>query len=264
MPKLLRQIVLFGAPILVGTINLAHPVVSAYPNVYHALLHQGGWWLALHFLNLAAFPLLGLAAYLLTEDWHGLATTVSRGSIAAFIPLYAAFDAMVGIGTGTLVQSARSLPAPQLAVVEPIIQAYWASGTANALATLGSVAWGIGLLAAAVAITPEGRRMAVTALAVAGFALVGWGVATGSSGTLLWWGAVGVVAVAVLALNRWRPAAALLALAAMLFGTTHVIPYGPLGAACFLAAALWLQLSRRSVADAEEQGVAQAGAASSS
>ncbi|MBX5449926.1 hypothetical protein [Thermogemmatispora sp.] len=260
MKKLLRLIILFGAPLLVGAINLAHPVVSAYPTVYHALLHQGGWWLVLHFVNLAAFPLLGLAVYLLTADWRGLAVTVSRGAIAAFIPLYAAFDAMVGLGTGTLVQSARTLSAEQLAVVEPIIQAYWASSTANILATLGSAAWGLGLLAATVAITPAGRRLAGTALAVAGFALVGWGVATGSSGTLLWWGAVALVALAVLGLNHGRPMASLLALAAMFFGTTHVTPYGPLGAACFLAAALWQQLSRQPGADPEARDVAPAGA----
>ncbi|MBX5451628.1 MAG: hypothetical protein IRZ24_16320 [Thermogemmatispora sp.] len=262
MKKVLRLIVLFGAPLLVGTINLGHPVVSAYPNVYHALLHQGGWWLVLHFLNLAAFPLLGLAVYLLTEDWRGPAATVSKGAIAAFIPLYAAFDAMVGLGTGTLVQSAHTLPPEQLAVVEPIIQAYWASSTANILATFGSAAWGISLLAAAVAITPPGRWLAVTALAVVGFALVGWGVASGSSGTLLWWGAVALVALAVLGLNRGRPVATLLALAAMLFGTTHVIPYGPLGAACFLAAALWLQLSQQPAADPKARDVTPAGAAS--
>jgi hypothetical protein len=156
---------------------------------------------------------------------------------------------MVGIGTGTLVQSARTLPPEQLAIVEPVIQAYWDSGTANALATLGSAAWGIGLLALAVAMTPQGRgrRLAVTALAVVGFALVGWGVAAAQSGTPLWWAAVALIALAVLALNRFRPAAMLLALAAMLFGTTHVVPYGPLGAACFLAAALWLQFEVRRV-----------------
>jgi hypothetical protein len=195
------------------------------------------------------------------RDEQGLAATVSKGAIAAFIPLYAAFDAMVGLGTGTLVQYSSSLPPERLAVVQPVIEAYWSSGTANALATIGSAAWGIGMLAAAVAMTPQGRRLAVTAVAVIAFALVGWGVASGNSGTLLWWVAVAILGLAVLVLSRLHPPAALLTLAAMLFGTTHVIPYGPLGAACFLAAALWLQLStRRTVRTGE--GRLQAGVAS--
>jgi integrase family protein with SAM-like domain len=62
-----------------------------------------GWWITLHVLNLAGFPLLVLPAYLLVKDVNNAAATVAKIAIAIFVPIYTAFDALAGIGTGTLV-----------------------------------------------------------------------------------------------------------------------------------------------------------------
>ena len=58
----------------------------------------------MHLLNLVGFRLVGFAGYLLTEVIHTPAAIVSRVAVVVFIPIYAAFDALAGIGTGTLVQ----------------------------------------------------------------------------------------------------------------------------------------------------------------
>src|SRR5689334_19678583 len=102
MPIRLRQLLLFGPPALVAVINLGHPVLP--PAVYSGVLHHLRWWLTLHLINLVLFPLMGLSAYLLIKDVHNAAGTVSKIAIAVFVPIYAAFDALMGIGTGTLVQ----------------------------------------------------------------------------------------------------------------------------------------------------------------
>ena len=98
MSKRLEQLLIFSAPLLVGLLNLFHPMFR--PPVYAGLIQHISWWIPLHLLNLVLFPLLGLAGYLLVKDVHNLASVVARVALALFIPLYAAFDALAGIGTG--------------------------------------------------------------------------------------------------------------------------------------------------------------------
>jgi hypothetical protein len=243
VPRYLRYVIMIGAPLFVGAINLTHPIVMTAPSVYHAVLHHLDWWILLHLLNLAGFALLGLAVYLFMQREQGVAATLSKAAIAVFVPFYVGFDALIGIGTGVLVQYASTRPADQLAVIEPAINAYWTSGMATLLATVGSIAWGIGMVTAAIAIAEPVRRPAVTALAAIPGAVVGWGVATNSAGTPVWWVAVAVTALAILGVSRRFPAM-LLALAGILFGTTHVVPLGPLGMACLVMALAWRLLAR--------------------
>jgi hypothetical protein len=242
MPKYLRTAIVIGVPLFVGLLNLTHPAVTAGSSVYHAVVHHLGWWLLLHMLNLVGFALLGLGVWLLVQHHAGVAGTISSVAIAVFVPFYVGFDALIGIGTGVLVQYASTRPQNQLPVLEPAISAYWASGMATILAAVGSIAWGLSMVGAAVALTAPRRRPATAALGLLPLAVTGWGVATNSAGTLVWWGVVALTALAMAAVSRHLPAM-LLALAAMLFGTTHVAPLGPLGMACLAGAAVWLKLA---------------------
>src|SRR5579885_2732231 len=165
MPKLLRYVLLFGGPLFVGTINLGHPIVSS-GGVYQTVSSHVAWWLILHVLNLVGFALAGLAAYLLLREERCLAATIGRIALAVFIPFYLGFDALIGLGTGTLVQYASNLPPNQLPEAKLAIEALWTSSLGMILATLGSVAWGIALFSGAVALTDPGRRRVVTALTV--------------------------------------------------------------------------------------------------
>ena len=109
---------MFGAPTLLGLVSLAHPVVS--PPIYPAILGHLPWWVRLHALNLALFPLFALAAWLLLQEVR---------------------------------KEARGLPEGQLITAGALIDAYWTSPTIQALAVFGSIAWVVGMLAAAVAFT---------------------------------------------------------------------------------------------------------------
>jgi hypothetical protein len=60
--------------------------------------------------------------------------------------------------------------------------------------------------------------------------------------TPAWWLTTVTAAVVMAIFARPRAPAALLTLAGALFGATHVRPTGPMGAACFLAAAALLEL----------------------
>jgi hypothetical protein len=241
MSKVIRQIILFGAPVVVGVMNLFHPVHFEMTGIYDAVQQQVAWWITLHFVNLLSFPVLGLAVYLLIKDTPGTAALVGKVALAVFVPTYTGFDALAGIGTGTLIQNARGLSPDQLAVVKPTIDAYWASAAVTVLATIGSIAWSVSMTAAAIAFVEPKRRPAMLALGVAAGGVVGWGVATSSFGTWPWWMTVGLVGLIGLVVSRpWLPGT-LLILAGVFFGTTHVVPYGPLAMVCLVGAAAWLE-----------------------
>jgi hypothetical protein len=164
MPTWLRRILLLAPPILVAALNVAHPMARS--PIYSGMVHHVDWWICLHLLNLVGFPLVGLAGYLLTQGIYHPAAIVSRVAVAVFIPIYAAFDALTGIGTGTLVRLVSRLAPDQSTTFEPILTAYWTSGTITAIAVIGSIAWTIAMLSAAVALTSPARRRPAALLSV--------------------------------------------------------------------------------------------------
>ena len=244
----LYPIVLFGGPLLVGAVNLMHPMVI--PPVYQSIAPHITWWIALHFLNLLLFPLLGLSAYLLVSEIPGFAAGLSRIAIALFIPLYAGFDALVGIGTGVLVWNASRLPASQLSVVAALIDKYWASNVTSAVAASGSIAWVIAMLAAATAFTAPERRRTTAVVSLIIFMAGGWAMENlflphPGATPLLWWVISLGSGLLIFAVSKPRIVPSLLVLAGSLFGAAHVPPTGPLAMLCFLIAAGFAKTSLR-------------------
>jgi hypothetical protein len=237
MARWLRLIFLFVPPICVGALNVMHPI--AHTPIYGGILHHVDWWIGLHLLNLAGFPLVGFSAYLLTDGVNTPAAILSRTAAAIFIPIYAGFDALMGIGTGTLVKVISTLSPDQTAAFEPILDAYWNSGTIMATAVVGSIAWTISLLSAAVALTVRERRWLVGLASFIIFFVIGWArtnLMSGDGGTIstAWWIVLGVIGGAMLVVGKPRVLAILMVSAAVLFGAAHPMPTGPLGLACFL------------------------------
>jgi hypothetical protein len=151
MQNRLRLSVVFAVPLLVALLNLAHPIVRA--PVYDGIFLNLEWWITLHLLNLAGFPLLGLAAYLLIKDCKNAAAMVAKIGIAVFVPVYAAFDALAGVGTGTLVREVSCLSPDQSTSFRPTVDAFWNSPPLATTAAVGSIAWAIAMLSTAVAVT---------------------------------------------------------------------------------------------------------------
>jgi len=251
MSKELRRLILFAAPLFVGVINIFHPVHFEPTGIYEGIHNLVGWWILLHILNLFGFALLGLAAYLLIEDQHGIAATIAKVMIAIFIPTYAGFDSIIGIGTGVLVRYANGVPVNQLTILDPTINAFWSNNVAAMLAILGSVTWGFGMSLSAVTFTESKRRPAVLILGFIAGAVTGWGYSSSMFGTIPWWIAVLLVGAICLIVARPSVPASLLIISGILFGTTHVVPYGPLGLACFVIAVVLLQFEPNKVTRSE-------------
>jgi hypothetical protein len=244
----LRYIFIFIPPLGVGALNVLHPI--AHAPLYEGILHHVDWWIGLHLLNLAGFPLIGFAAFLLTDGIRTPVAILSRTAAAVFIPIYAGFDALMGIGTGILVKVVSTLSPDQRAAVEPVLDSYWNSDIIVATAVVGSIAWTIALLSAAVALTVRKRRWLVGSVAVVLFFVIGWArtnLMSADGGTIStgWWVVVALIGLVMLAVGEPRLPAVLLVWAAALFGAAHPMPTGPLGLACFFGAAVCTEFFQR-------------------
>jgi hypothetical protein len=119
-------------------------------------LEQGGWFLWFHMIQLVLTGLIALAVYLLTDGLTGRAVSISRWAIGVFAVFFSAYDAAAGIATGFVLLSAREVSAEeQTAVYETAIDMPGLSLT-FVLSIVGTVAWVVAVIAAAIALRRAG------------------------------------------------------------------------------------------------------------
>lgn len=110
---------------------------------------------------------MGLALYMLVRDLPGTAARVSRLAIGPFVLLYGAYEAVIGLAVGALVQHANDAPAVQRPAVSDAIQSVGANaiiGDPGIVGSIGALAWVVAVIAAAVAIRRAGAPMLATVL----------------------------------------------------------------------------------------------------
>src|SRR5215210_6939424 len=137
--------------------GLRHPggLSSAAQGVGESV-EQGGSFMWFHIIQVPLIGLIALAVYLLTEGLEGQAVMVSRWAIAVFAVFFSAYEAAAGIGTGYALRNAQALPAgAQEAVHEAVIDMPGLS-LIFGLSIVGSGAWVVALIAAAIALRRAG------------------------------------------------------------------------------------------------------------
>ena len=101
------------------------------------------------------------------------------------------------------------------------------------MAAIGSMAWIVGMLAAAVAWTNVDRRRIAALVAVILFVVGGWAQTNlflpsfGMTIPLTWWLIVAGMGLSMFVVAKPRIPAALLVLSSVFFGASHVSPTGP-------------------------------------
>jgi hypothetical protein len=199
-PTGLRRLVLLGAPLAIGLLNLTHPgpdPANPSATMFESLLAQNqvDWMIALHFIQTILVGFMGLALWFLADGLRGPAVALSRFGVGAFLITYSGFDAIAGIATGTIVRHASTLPVEQQAVVGSVLEAFSldpmvGGATFSILGGAASMAWLLASLPVAIALARAGAS---------------------------------------------RTAVTLLILGAVVFGVSHPAPFGPIGMALFLA-----------------------------
>ena len=164
---ILRRIVLFGTPLTVALdVAFWHPILPG--DVRTALFPVADLWLTLHVVQLVLFGLMGLALYLLLDGLSGPFAAVGRLAVAVFVVFYNAGDAVAGIATGILARGAVDLPDGEQAAVAWAVTKLFSDPTKQLIFLVGTYAWTVGLLAAAVALYRAGApRLPLVPLALA-------------------------------------------------------------------------------------------------
>ena len=167
---LLRRLVLLGTPLALALWEILHP----QPGGASEAVEQGAWFMWFHMIQLPLIGLIALAVYLLTEGLEGKAVMVSRWAIGVFAVFFSAYDAAAGIATGYALRNAQELSAEgQAAVYEAVIDMPGLS-LIFGLSIVGTAAWVVALIAAAIALRRAGAsRGPFILLILAGVFLMG-------------------------------------------------------------------------------------------
>jgi hypothetical protein len=145
-----------GPALILAIVELFHP----HP---HDLLHVDlTRWMTVHYAQLVLFPLVAWSQVMLIRRHEGDVASLCRAAMFVFGVAYVAFDTNAGIATGVLVRSAYASVSPE--AWRSSILALWnhaivggSSEAAPVLAVIGTMAWLLGTLFAAVVIRRAGH-----------------------------------------------------------------------------------------------------------
>jgi len=167
----LRRVVLLGAPLALAILEIFHP---ERPNSASEAVEQGVWFMWFHFIQLPLIGLIALAVYLLSDGLEGRAVSVSRWAIGVFVILFSAYDAAAGIGTGYALRNAQELSAGAQDAIYEAVKDMPVVSLIFGLSVVGTGAWVVALIAAAMALRRAGASFSPFILLIlAGVFLMG-------------------------------------------------------------------------------------------
>ena len=189
--------VLVGVPLAWAALLWFHPDVDP-DRVYEGLRDQVDTYLVVHVGTLVFIGLMGVALYLLVRDLPGRAATISRLAIGPFVLFYAAWETVIGLAIGVLVQHANDAPARERPAVADAIQAVGGNvivGDAGILLAIGALAWITAVIAAAVALHGAGAPLLAVILVGLSAVVVSHPPPIGPVGLVCFAAAAGVIAI---------------------------------------------------------------------
>jgi hypothetical protein len=158
---------LIGVPLAWAVLLLFHPTGEGETITYADVQDEVTRWLVVHLGMLVFIPLMAGAVYLLVRGIGSTAARVCRIALVLFVVFYGAWEALVGIGTGILVDDINGLAASERAAAAPLVEEFndniLIRGPVGVFTSIGSVAFITAAIAAGVAL----HREAAAPLAVA-------------------------------------------------------------------------------------------------
>ena len=187
---------MIGVPLAWAVLLWFHPDVD--PNhVYADLRDNVVAYQIVHAGTLVFIGLIGLALYLLVRDLPGTAAKISQLAIGPFVLFYAAYESVIGLAIGALVQHGNDAPVRQRPAVADAIQSLGDNvivGDPGIVAMVGSLAWIVAVVAAAIAYRQVGAPLLATILLALSFMVVSHPPPIGPIGLLCFAGAVALLA----------------------------------------------------------------------
>ena len=186
---------LIGVPLAWAVLLLFHPTGEGDAITYADVQDEVTRFLVVHLGMLVFIPLMAGVVYLLVRGIEGTAARVCRIALVLFVVFYGAWEALVGIGTGILVNDINGLAASDRAVAAPLVGEFNDNILIRGfgvLVSIGSVAFITAAIAAGVALHRHaGAPLGVTVLlALSGFLITAHPPPFGPAGLALFIAAV--------------------------------------------------------------------------
>lgn len=197
-PRFTRQLLAFtiGVPLAWAVLLWFHPSVPA-DDVYGGLRDEVVTYQIVHAGTLIFIALLGVVLYLLVRDLPGTAARISRLAIVPFVVCYGAWEVVIGLATGALVQHGNDVPASDRPAVADAIQSLQENvivGESSVVGFAGALAWIVAVIAAAVAYRRIGAPALVPVLLGLSLVVISHPPPIGPIGLLCFAGAVVLLA----------------------------------------------------------------------
>jgi hypothetical protein len=186
---------LIGVPLAWAVLLWFHPSVTA-DDVYGSLRDEVVTYQIVHIGTLVFIGLMGVAVLLLVRDLPGRAAKISRWAAGVFVLFYAAWETVIGLATGALVQHANDVPADERPAVSEAIQSLQENvvvGENSVVGFAGAIAWVVAVVAAAVAYRRVGAPVAASVLLGLSLVVISHPPPIGPFGLLCFAGAVAVL-----------------------------------------------------------------------
>jgi hypothetical protein len=177
-PRFSRREVAFmiGVPLAWAILLLFHPRGEG-EDFYPIIRDDVTAWEIVHLGTLIFVPLMVGVVLLLLRGTEGTSAMVSRMALAVFAVVYTAWEVLIGIGTGILVDEVNQLAEAERATGAILVEEFTDSSLIMALENIGVVGWFVALFAAGVALVRHaGASWLVPALLVLSAVPTAWHV----------------------------------------------------------------------------------------
>ena len=124
--KVLRRIILLGTPLILGVLELGHPLLDRV-NPIKMLAPISMWWIVLHLLLIPLFALMGYAIFILIRDINSPSAILCRYATVIYISFAIGYDALVGLTSGVLASNASSLTNAQQSILLEAMHQFYTS-----------------------------------------------------------------------------------------------------------------------------------------
>ena len=156
---------LIGVPLAWAVLLLFHPTGGGETVTYADVQDEVTAWLVVHLGMMLFIPLMAVAVYLLLRGIESTAARISRIALVPFVVVYGAYEVLLGIGAGILVQDVNGLAGSEKAAGAALVNEFTDNVLIrgfSVLSSVGAVAFYTAMIAAGVAL----RREAAAPLAV--------------------------------------------------------------------------------------------------
>jgi hypothetical protein len=150
----LERAFLIGVPLTWALWLLLHPTGEG-EDFYPIVRDQVTQWELVHVGTMVFVPLMAGVGFLLLRGVEGRAALISRVALAVFAVAYLAWEVLIGIGTGFLVDEVNQLPVAQRSIGAGLVERFTDSSLIAVLENVGTGAWMVAMLAAGIALVRQ-------------------------------------------------------------------------------------------------------------